>query len=189
MLKAPLFLLLFLFFFCLKQVESLNPSVPPLSLKSISLGFLACRSCPLTHQHQTQPPTNYPWPTYGLPTLSTLPLSFFVVNSSLPLSYTKRFPRGVRGCMKLISKCYWKWKDLWSKTQFFLCCCNVTLWIFMACQVKSFAHALRNKWPSRALNGPTRTHLFARLAAIIAHKEQIICRVLYERALRCNSEI
>lgn len=28
------------FFFCLKQVPFVNPSIPPLSLKSISLGFL-----------------------------------------------------------------------------------------------------------------------------------------------------
>lgn len=122
MLRAPLFLSLS-FFFCLKQVQSLNPSVPPLSLKSISLGFLECQSCPLT------PPPPHPQPSHLVHSTTF----FFVVISSLPVLYTTWFPQGVRGCVKWISKCYWKWKDLRSKTEFFQWICNVTLWILMAC--------------------------------------------------------
>lgn len=47
----------------------------------------------------------------------------------------------------------------------------------MACQVKSFAPVRHNKWPVKAPNGFTSTHVFTRVAAIIAHKKQVV----YER--------
>lgn len=43
----------------LRQVQSLNPTVSPLSLKSTSLGFLACQPCPLKSPPPTFPSASF----------------------------------------------------------------------------------------------------------------------------------
>lgn len=85
--------------------------------------------------------------THGRPTLSTPPLLLFHYCTPSGSHRVCEVARNGFPSAKL--------KDLPLKTCFFPCNCNVTFWILMPCEVKSFEPVQHNKWPLRAPNGLT----------------------------------